>query len=106
MTEQGFQFSMPILRKKSRCKSGNTYCPRVFNNERKSAQSEKRLRIIFSFSLVVTKTDFAFLWHTGKMNTGKKHFDPARRNGAAGTREVSKGGPGGLPLAHDLARKV
>ena len=40
------------------------------------------------------------------MNTGIKHFDLARRNGAAGTRAVSKGGPGGLPLAHDLARKV
>ena len=40
------------------------------------------------------------------MNTGKKHFDLARRNGVAGTREVSKGGLGGLPLAHDLARKV
>lgn len=49
---------------------------------------------LFSFSPVVTKTDFAFLWHTGKMNTGKKHFGLTRRNGAAGIREVSKGGAG------------
>ena len=41
--------------------------------------------------------------HAGKMNTGKKHFDLTSRNGVAGTREVSKGGPGGLPLAHDFA---
>lgn len=40
------------------------------------------------------------------MNTGRKHFDLAQRNGVAGTREISKGGPGDLPLAHDLARKV
>ncbi len=40
------------------------------------------------------------------MNTGKKHFDLTRGNAVAGTREVSKGGLGGLPLAHDLARKV
>jgi len=39
----------------------------------------------------------------GKMNTGKKHFSPMRENGAAGIREVSKAGPGGLPLAHDFA---
>ena len=40
------------------------------------------------------------------MNTGKKHYDLTRRNAVAGTQEVSKGGLGGLPLAHDLARKV
>ena len=62
--------------------------------------------VLFSFSLVVTKTDSAFFGTRGKMNTGKKHFDLTQRNGAAGTWEVSKGGPGGLPLAHDLARKV
>jgi hypothetical protein len=42
----------------------------------------------------------------GKINTGKKRFDLTRENAAAGTLEVSKGGRGGLPLAHDLARKV
>ena len=42
----------------------------------------------------------------GKMNTGKKRFDLTRENAVAGTLEVSKGGRGGLPLAHDLARKV
>ena len=36
------------------------------------------------------------------MNTGKKHFDPARRNGAAGTREVSKGGSGKACLWHTI----
>ena len=41
------------------------------------------------------KTDFAFLWHTGKMNTGKKHFNLTRGNAVAGIREVSKGGRGG-----------
>ena len=61
---------------------------------------------LFLFSPTVTKTDFAFLWHAGKMNTGKKRFDLTRENAVAGTQEVSKGGPGGLPLAHDLARKV
>ena len=40
------------------------------------------------------------------MNTGKKRFDLPRGKAAAGTLEVSKGGRGGLPLAHDLARKV
>ena len=57
-------------------------------------QKADGLKARFSFSILVTKTDFALLWHTGKMNTGKKHFDLTRRNGAAGTREVSKGGPG------------
>ena len=37
------------------------------------------------------------------MNTGKKHYDLTRRNAVAGTQEVSKGGLGGLPLAHDFA---
>ena len=41
----------------------------------------------------------------GKMNTGKKHFWPTRGNGVVGIQEVSKGGPGGLPLAHDFARQ-
>ena len=49
---------------------------------------------LFSFSHIVTKTAFAFLWRTGKMNSGKKHFDLTRGNAVAGTREVSKGGPG------------
>jgi hypothetical protein len=40
------------------------------------------------------------------MNTGKKHFDLALRNAVAGIREVSKGGLGSPPLAHDLAGKV
>ena len=48
----------------------------------------------FQRMLCTSKTDFAFLWHTGKMNTGKKHFCLALRNVFAGTREVSKGGPG------------
>jgi len=52
------------------------------------------------------KSTVAFLQHAGEMNTGKKHFRPTHGNGVADTREVSKGGPGGLPLAHDLARKV
>ena len=40
------------------------------------------------------------------MNTGKKCFDLTQRNAVAGTLEVSKGGRGSLPLAHDLAHKV
>ena len=34
--------------------------------------------LVFRISPPVTKTDFAFLWHTGKMNTGKKRFDLTR----------------------------
>ena len=48
----------------------------------------------FSFSLVATKPIFHFCGTRGKMNTGKKHFVLTRRNGAAGIREVSKGGAG------------
>ena len=40
------------------------------------------------------------------MNTGKKLFDLTRENAVASALEVSKGGRGGLPLAHDLAGKV
>ena len=36
----------------------------------------------------------------------QSHFDLTRENAIAGTLEVSKGGRGGLPLAHDLAGKV
>jgi len=35
----------------------------------------------------------------------QKHSGPARGNGVAGIWEVSKGGLGGLPLAHDFARQ-
>jgi hypothetical protein len=65
-----------------------------------------RSRFSFSFSGAVKKAQLHFCSTRGKMNTGKKHFRPTHGNGVADTREVSKGGPGGLPLAHDLARKV
>lgn len=64
------------------------------------------MAIDFHFRPLPQKPILHFCGTRGKMNTGKKHFDLAQRNGAAGTREVSKGGPGDLPLAHDLARKV
>ena len=47
---------------------------------------------LFSFSTLATKPILHFCGTRGKMNTGKKHFDLARRNDAAGTWEVSKGG--------------
>lgn len=62
--------------------------------------------MLFSFSHIAAKTVLHFCGTRGKMNTGKKHFDPMRGNAVAGTPEVSKGGRGGLPLAHDLARNV
>jgi len=46
---------------------------------------EDNLAQPFSFSTFVTNTVFAFLWHMGKMNTGRKHFDLARGNAVAGT---------------------
>ena len=64
------------------------------------------MAIDFHFRPLSQKPILHFCGTRGKMNTGKKHFDPTRRNGVAGTREVSKGGRGDLPLAHDLARKV
>ena len=45
------------------------------------------------FPSLSQKSILHFCGTRGKMNTGKKHFDLTRRNGAAGTREVSKGGP-------------
>jgi hypothetical protein len=59
--------------------------------------------VFYLFPSPLQKLIFTVLQHAGKMNTGKKHFDLARRNGVAGIREVPKGGPGGLPLAHDFA---
>jgi len=58
---------------------------------------------VLSFSPTAAEYTFLLFQHAGKMNTGKKHFCPPRGNGVAGTREVSKGGLGGLPLAHDFA---
>ena len=49
---------------------------------------------LFHFPSLSQKPILHFCGTRGKMNTGKKHFDLARRNGVAGTREVSKGGPG------------
>ena len=60
----------------------------------------------FHFPTLPQNPILHFCGTRGKMNTGKKHFDLTRGNAVAGTREVSKGGRGGLPLAHDLARKV
>jgi hypothetical protein len=52
------------------------------------------------------ETPLCFCGKRGKMNTGKKLFDLTRENAVAGALAVSKGGRGGLPLAHDLAGKV
>ena len=60
-------------------------------------------RCYFSFSLAAAENTFSFLQHAGEMNTGKKHFGPPHGNDVAGIREDSKGGPEGLPLAHDFA---
>jgi hypothetical protein len=64
------------------------------------------LMLFFHYPPLSQKPIFHFCGTRGKMNTGKKHFCLTRENAVAGTREVSKGGRGGLPLAHDLACKV
>ena len=71
-----------------------------------STKGETRALRFFHFLPLSQKPILHFCVTQGKMNTGKKRFDLTRGNAVAGTREVSKGGLGGLPLAHDLARKV
>ena len=62
------------------------------------------MRRTFSFSPSVTKTDFAFLWHAGKMNTGKKRFDLTLENAVAGTGRVPREGGAHLWRTTLLAR--
>jgi hypothetical protein len=60
----------------------------------------------YNFRERLQQARLCFCSTRGKMNTGNKHCDLTQGNAVGGTREVSKGGPGGLPLAHDLARNV
>ena len=69
-------------------------------------QKADGLKARFSFSTLVTKTDFAFLWHTGENEYRQKAFRSRGEMVLPVPVRFPKEGRGGLPLAHDLARKV